>query len=524
MFERMARWILISAFILPTAAFAGTFGLQEQKPAEQVVIDATKEIGDLEKATETLASGDKTAGQRLLKRLDLAKRKLTSARDQTHPDWESARKRANELGQKIADIANGKTPSLGEKKDAPPVPGKGPAPVPGQKNDAAKVAALDADVRKMNDDLGRVRVETLGDPAVVDGWRRRIADMKKRHGEFEKGDRKVESIGADIEAIEKVIERGIDDFSKRKSSTGISERLTEIVDGWKADKLPKALSLPLIPEEVKRWADTVRWALEKKHPADMAAIEELAAKPEADKQRIESARHWVGVQAKKEFEDIAAEGRQVIDGALLDADRYADFVLKIDPSDKDQVVNTLLGQGRFDETKSRLVAAERSVAAAVAFEAGLGKKGDTDLSALKQKIAKALKHVEKSAETALAEIRMPPSRSSEKKLLDIAAEVMKDRKHGIKGWKRMVVSYDVQKKERREAFVSPGTVTTTISVYHYVWEEYAVATAEKVGADWYVFINKLKYFSSGDPTTILDKWILSERFQSSRILEENIDK
>ncbi len=39
-----------------------------------------------------------------------------------------------------------------------------------------------------------------------------------------------------------------------------------------------------------------------------------------------------------------------------------------------------------------------------------------------------------------------------------------------------------------------------------------------------MFVNKLKYFHSGDSTTPTGRWIPATRFQSSQILKENIDE
>lgn len=39
-----------------------------------------------------------------------------------------------------------------------------------------------------------------------------------------------------------------------------------------------------------------------------------------------------------------------------------------------------------------------------------------------------------------------------------------------------------------------------------------------------IFVNKLYYFHKGAPTTPTGRWILAARFQSSQILEENIDE
>ena len=80
------------------------------------------------------------------------------------------------------------------------------------------------------------------------------------------------------------------------------------------------------------------------------------------------------------------------------------------------------------------------------------------------------------------------------------------------------------RRERREASVSRGAGNTTITGYHYVWDEFQVATAETVGDTTWIFHNTLKLYHSGDATTPIGRWILSQRFESTRILPENVDK
>jgi len=52
----------------------------------------------------------------------------------------------------------------------------------------------------------------------------------------------------------------------------------------------------------------------------------------------------------------------------------------------------------------------------------------------------------------------------------------------------------------------------------------AVAPAEPLGGEFYVFYNTLRFYHRGAPTTPTGRWILGDRFQGVRILEENIGK
>ena len=68
-----------------------------------------------------------------------------------------------------------------------------------------------------------------------------------------------------------------------------------------------------------------------------------------------------------------------------------------------------------------------------------------------------------------------------------------------------------------------GAVTgATITSYHFVWDEYRVVTAEKVGDEVWINHNLLKCYHSSDSVTPQDQWILSRRFQSTQILPENL--
>ena len=54
-------------------------------------------------------------------------------------------------------------------------------------------------------------------------------------------------------------------------------------------------------------------------------------------------------------------------------------------------------------------------------------------------------------------------------------------------------------------------------------DEFQVTTAELVGEEHYLFYNRLKFFHSAGSTTPTGRWILSERFRSTRILREHLD-
>ena len=67
-------------------------------------------------------------------------------------------------------------------------------------------------------------------------------------------------------------------------------------------------------------------------------------------------------------------------------------------------------------------------------------------------------------------------------------------------------------------------MSSTISVYTYSWDEFQVTTAEEHDGEIWLYANLLKRYESGDTTTPIGHWILSKRFELTRILPENVDK
>ena len=137
---------------------------------------------------------------------------------------------------------------------------------------------------------------------------------------------------------------------------------------------------------------------------------------------------------------------------------------------------------------------------------------------------KAIEHLKAIVVQALNDVRIPKAASASIELLRIAAETLRNPDYEITGWERLVIDADKQAHIRREAWIKPGSTYTTLSYYEYIWDEFHVTTAEKVGDEIWLYGNTLKYYTSGDPTTPIGRWFLSRRYQLTPILPENLDK
>ena len=67
------------------------------------------------------------------------------------------------------------------------------------------------------------------------------------------------------------------------------------------------------------------------------------------------------------------------------------------------------------------------------------------------------------------------------------------------------------------------TISGTRTTYHYEWDEFNVAIAQKDEGKYYIYRTTFKYFTQGASSTPLNKWIISGHDRSSEIPETNLD-
>ena len=128
---------------------------------------------------------------------------------------------------------------------------------------------------------------------------------------------------------------------------------------------------------------------------------------------------------------------------------------------------------------------------------------------------------------------MPPAASTDSDLEEIAEEALAGYED-VGDIERLVINSDKrhQSQETSEAEFddidvnSSGNITMsgTQTTYFYEWDQFQVATAEKVGDRYYIFYSTLKFYTSGASTTPLNRWFIAKRIQGNEIPEDNIDK
>ncbi|SLN77711.1 hypothetical protein [Oceanibacterium hippocampi] len=303
----------------------------------------------------------------------------------------------------------------------------------------------------------------------------------------------------------------------------ILARYVAIQEKYKSDNFPARLADPLEKEQVRAWGESVtQWyAEQEKDSAWLQSIQPLGI---IDKQKMSSALFWIGSNTRRTLDEMMNEATQLVNGKVGIAMDRATFVETTDASDPHQVANRLLGEGKFEETVNGLNEGLEYVAIAAAFDEATG-GSDHDRVAEKARVEAALVRLDELTEIALTEMRVPKVRSTDGELRAAAEEALKREVEGGIEWARMEITYDLNRREKLNTSFSRSSISTvTGTTYHYLWDEFGVTTVEKVGDKYFMHYNKLAFYHKGDDRTRLNKWILVDRFRTSQILEENIDK
>lgn len=479
-------------------------------------------LKQIEQGIADLKQGDVAAYNALTQKLAQARKSLETTKSTQHPDYASAVDRWSKARAKLVEIAEAwrKSDAGAAATDsggggAPSPPAAQPAEPAAEPEEPAAdngLVALNEELIAAFEELKKIQVDAFADEPFYLQWNERLSAFEARLRTFA-GDPNFATVEGNLAKVRGDIEAA---FAHNKLKT--------IEAKYAASNLPD-LTRHAGPEEAAAWAAKMRRLLEVENPKDMAQIAAFASSGAIDSQRKSSLDHWIGVVAKDDVQQKIAAATQMLDAWVETGIQTAAFIEQTDATDRDQVANRLIGEGAYERYTGQLRDGLDAVAAAASFDQALARTGGPDRAAQKTRIEAALERYRQLVSLALDSVRMPPARSTDPALLTAAEQTLRNPEYGIAGgWVRMVINYDLHSNEKWAGEYHEGTVYDTVTVYHYVWDEFQVTTAEKVGDRHLMFANRLKLFHQGAPTTPTGRWILADRFQTTEILEENIGK
>jgi hypothetical protein len=476
-------------------------------PPDPQVAEALTEIERFEGLAEGLEPGDLETAKAHLEALKPVLKKLQQAPNKGHPKWREARDRYNAVNKAIAAKGN-EQPTSGKFARL-------------TSTEQAWLAKLDRELKSSRAQLEKIDIAELQREETVKSWRRSVANMRGRHAKFQaKENRDVMGLGPRIDEVEKLLEQKVAESQTQLAALGDVKGNVDKIEGrYRKNPVPSGLRTPFTEAQAQEFASRVATTY-KASLGDFAYLNKIEGKTTlVPKDRIARLKNWVGSEVPRRLKQSVDQTRQAADAWVETHLRTADGVKQTDPKDASHAANRLLGQGTVDKTVGSLQEGITAVKAVAALDKGLGRKDAPDRQAQLARFQGAIAEIEEKYEIALGDKRMPEPADDHDKMAEIAEEVLKKPSYGVNPYKRLVVNSNVRRKEKKEAVASGNTLT----VYTYVWDQFQVTTAEKVGDEYYLFHNTMKYFHKAHPKTPTERWLVSDRFQGSRILEENID-
>ncbi|MEO5960804.1 MAG: hypothetical protein ABIR80_16975, partial [Opitutaceae bacterium] len=326
----------------------------------------------------------------------------------------------------------------------------------------------------------------------------------------------VVALGPEIDRLVALIDRRVADASGSLQSLGDYQiRLAAIEKNYTAQPVPAPAAAPFVAAETREYAARIA-ALRDQTGADLAYLQKLAPSQFAP-QNMSSRIYWQQHRAEEIAKSLQA-ARSNIDAHVASAMRY---VATIAASERDA---KLSDEELFATYSRHLGETAGNLEGAIVFFEALGDQAaaQTMRTSLATVVAEQPR-LEKRFEQSVAGVRLPKAVSTDSALLRAAREALTTAGYNAgNAIEAMVINSPVKRLEKKEGDVSSNAVYATITVYSYVWDQFQVTTAEKVGERHYLFYNTLKFFHSGGSTTPTGRWVLADRFKGSLILKKNL--
>jgi len=516
---------------------------------DQLVLQALKKIERVEQALATLPAGDVRAANRLLSDLKWANKRLKAAYKKTTTHWKDANRRlvaadkavrarataspkpagqpAGQPAGKPAGRPTGKPTGQSAGKPAGRPAGKPASGGPVIGKQFEKLQQLDKEVRNGFQNLGLLNKSFMGDAYRVGSIEKELAGLRRRLDAFPADDKNVKIVAGNLKQFEDLFAKWRDEYAADQAASGdLGAQLDAIAAKYASDQVPGALHWPYERDKLTTWAARTARMLEEL-PKD-AAIVAKARGNAMLKRRAGSLYHRVAHDLPRRLGEHVQAVRYACDTAAKDAGRVATTLAATDPDDRTAVANRVLMPGALERSLRMLNDGLEAVDLAATLDQSFAPKPPVDRKQQRAQIEKSIATLRALAKSSLQDVRMPApvALPAEKvaELRKVAETVLARKRYGVNPIQRLVVTSKPKRKEKKEGSIS-GTVTgARVTVYHYVWDEFRVVTAEKVGDETWIFHNTLKYYHSSDSVTPQEVWILSRRFQGTQILADNVGK
>jgi hypothetical protein len=539
-------------FSLLTSAVA----LTAAEPADNNIKGALYDIEKYEKQFLGLSSANASSVNRSLKLLNLTRQRLDSSTNKSHASWIEADKRYNALVAHMNKLVNGgasaaaPTPSPSSQPDPQRTVSSAPAQASSQpmiSQYRVRIKKIQRDIDSVFDTMDKGGVKPFQDPEYVAKFERSAQMHRESIDKYAqwKSDTDVVAAEEALTKLNKMISFGKNHAAKEIAELGDVQAQLRAMDAQMHQlRQPPTPEEPFASGQLNQWlTDLIALRNEAQDaykplpaikeraylPNNVPTVQEGAPYDTNDLSRIE--RGLIDLVNSidggvNQFTELLQAKMSGLESGLA---HYSEY----NPADEDDQANHFLGEGRADENRAALAKDLLTANEAASYAKRLNHDTLDSRIALVNKVKATADQYEANYLKARELVRMPKAATTDSKLTKIARDTLASYDY-VGNIERLVIntekvhrSMETSDIEIDDADVSlSGNVTFsgTKTTYFYEWDQFQVATAEPVGDKFYIFYNTLKYYTSGGPTTPLNKWIISGRLQGSEIPKANISK
>lgn len=486
----------------------------------------------METSEASLAAGDKQKAALLINQLAWADKRLKAVGQQGTAEWKAARKRYDALLLKLQAKRDGapapkpsskKGTQKGGQGGTPPAPSGKTPPQPAM--DYAKLVSLNEDVQRAFEQYNMLRLKQFKDANRVRGLQSDARKLRERITTFPKSDSNVQIVAGNITKFEGLIEANVAKVAAhRAAAPDITARLDSLFDKYDKAKFPLYLERPYSEPQLRAWGSELYSRRSEKMPADLKWLQSVADNVVVKDGSVNAAIRHIEGQLTRELNEAELTLMSDLETRVKRGLSTAEYIAQLNPKSGKKALSAILDRGAAANNMLALREAEHQLAMLRVLDEVMNKPSESDRNAKAATIKAAVTRLKELSKLALQDVRMPTAVSEDPELLKAAAETLKRDKYEVGDWLRLVINYDVREKQRREAYADRGVVRTTITFYDYKWREFQVTTAEEEDGEVLMYANTLKFYSSGDSTTPVGRWILSDRIELTPIAKENVGK
>lgn len=493
------------------------------QPADAATLKALDDLAKMSKRYEQMGPGDVNTANQMLAELKAMIPVINGAKNKYHPKWQELRKQYNQLNNNIVAKAKQPAPatatsSTASNQKVTPQSNQGMKDLPSYM--VSRYKRIKRNVDGTTAQVNQLSNADLTNPKTVAKLNQRIQRQQQDVAKLEpQSNTAIINLNQQLKDTQELLAQKQKVSQASVANFGdVKTHVAQIDENMQKIKVPQALVAPVNETAIQTYVKQVK-AVEEHVRNDLGYLLQIEGKTQLiNKGTMSRLKHWIGVKPN-ELKQSLARSTETIDSWVERYTGRLNHLNQMDPNERKHLLQ-ILQRDFLAKTLAELKEGQTAVKIAQTFDQASQRANPPNREQQLNDLQNTIAAMQQKFDIALKSNTMRKPQSTSPKLLKIARDTLAKPKYGVNPIERMIINYDLHSKQKKETVVEDKALVT----YTYKWDEFQVTTAEKVGDQYYLFSNLFKYYYSANSVTPTDKWILSNRFEGTQILQENIQK